>query len=141
MRTSKDNTTHFRLDPAHPPKLTPTQAKRLKAMPIDYSDIPELPDDFWTHNPPVARETKQQITLRLDSDVVEFFRAQGPYYQTRINAVLRTYVNSAMRSSAVPHVPQTKRRDPGADLKAAKASKPGNDGRGRAGRGPGRRHR
>jgi uncharacterized protein (DUF4415 family) len=136
MRASKDNTTHFRLDPTHPPKLTPIQAKRLKAIPIDYSDIPELPDDFWTYNPPVARETKKQITLRLDSDVVEFFRAQGPHYQTRINAVLRTYVGSAMRSRTVTRM---QRREHGTDLKAAKTSKPGQGGKGRAGRGRRRR--
>jgi uncharacterized DUF497 family protein len=78
--------------PSHPPALTPAQAKRLKAIPIDYSDIPELPDDFWTRHPPAEREPKQQVTLRLDARVLEFFRAQGPRYQTRINAVLRTYV-------------------------------------------------
>jgi uncharacterized protein (DUF4415 family) len=138
MRASKDNIAHFRLDPAHLPKLTPTQAKRLKAIPIDYSDLPELPDDFWRRNPPVARETKQQITLRLDSEVVEFFRAQGPHYQTRINAVLRIYVDSATRSRSVTRM---KRRGHGADLKAAKASKPANTGSSRAGRGQGRRHR
>ena len=35
---------------------------------------------------------KQQITLRLDRDVIEWFKAQGPGYQTRMNAVLRSYM-------------------------------------------------
>lgn len=37
-------------------------------------------------------EAKKQITLRLDPDVIEFFKAAGPGYQTRMNAVLRQYV-------------------------------------------------
>jgi uncharacterized protein (DUF4415 family) len=94
MTEKPKNITKFRLDPAHPPELTPAQAKRLQNMPIDYSDIPELPDDFWTHHPPASPERKQQITLRLDADVVEFFRAQGGHYQTHMNAVLRSYVDA-----------------------------------------------
>ena len=35
---------------------------------------------------------KQQITLRLDPEIIEFFKAGGPGYQTRMNAVLRSYV-------------------------------------------------
>lgn len=35
---------------------------------------------------------KKQITLRLDPDIIEFFKAGGPGYQTRMNAVLRRYV-------------------------------------------------
>jgi uncharacterized protein (DUF4415 family) len=35
---------------------------------------------------------KKQITLRLDPDIIEFFKAQGPGYQTRMNAVLRSYM-------------------------------------------------
>ena len=102
MPAKSSGTTHFWLDPEHPPALTPAQAKRLKAIPIDYSNIPELSDDFWTSHPPAARETKEQITLRLDKHVVEFFRAQGLHYQTRINAVLRTYVDKAPRVRAGP---------------------------------------
>jgi uncharacterized protein (DUF4415 family) len=37
---------------------------------------------------------KRQITLRLDGDIIDTFKAQGPGYQTRINNVLRGYVNS-----------------------------------------------
>jgi uncharacterized protein (DUF4415 family) len=35
---------------------------------------------------------KKQITLRLDPDIIEFFRAGGPGYQTRMNAVLRSFM-------------------------------------------------
>ena len=93
---------HFRRDPAHPPTLTPAQKKRLGTLPIDYSDIPELPDEFWTRQDPTPRRTKRQITLRLDPEIVEFFRAQGRGYQGRMNTVLRTYVE-AIRAQADKH--------------------------------------
>jgi uncharacterized protein (DUF4415 family) len=92
MPAKPNNITHFRLDPAHPPTLTPEERARLEAMPIDYSDIPELPDDFWVQHPPVARENKRLVTLRLDADVLAFFRTRGEGYQTRINEVLRAYM-------------------------------------------------
>jgi uncharacterized protein (DUF4415 family) len=37
---------------------------------------------------------KRQVTLRIDADVLEWFRAQGRGYQTRINALLRAYVDA-----------------------------------------------
>lgn len=37
---------------------------------------------------------KKQITLRLDRDIIDWFKHQGPRYQTRINAVLREYVDA-----------------------------------------------
>jgi uncharacterized protein (DUF4415 family) len=90
--------THFRLDPEQPPTLTPEQKAALEALPIDYRDIPELPDDFWTQHPPVKRENKQMVTLRLDADVLAFFRKPGQRYQTQINAVLRAYVEAQSRA-------------------------------------------
>jgi uncharacterized protein (DUF4415 family) len=42
----------------------------------------------------ISGENKQQITLRLDSDVLDFFRNTGARYQSRINAVLREYVKA-----------------------------------------------
>ena len=40
---------------------------------------------------------KQQLTMRFDRDVIEWFKAQGPGYQTRMNAVLRGYVDAQNR--------------------------------------------
>jgi uncharacterized protein (DUF4415 family) len=135
MPAKPSSTIRLRLDPAHPPALTPAQAKRLEATPIDYSDIAELPDNFWTRHPPATRKTKQQITLRLDRDLVEFFRTQGDHYQTRINAVLRSYVDSIRRVHGAPQ----ERRDQGKGAKAAKASKPAKGGRSYTGQGRGHR--
>jgi uncharacterized protein (DUF4415 family) len=52
-----------------------------------------LPDDFWQGARVVTPVTKEAISIRLDSDVVAFFRQAGPRYQSRINAVLRSYVD------------------------------------------------
>ena len=41
---------------------------------------------------------KQQITLRLDADVIQFFRGTGRRYQSRINAALRDYVNAQKKA-------------------------------------------
>jgi uncharacterized protein (DUF4415 family) len=80
MAAKPGSITHFQLDPGHPPTLAPDQAAQLEAIPIDYRDLPELPDDFWTRHPPVNRVPKQMITLRLDADVLAFFRKQGRRY-------------------------------------------------------------
>ena len=71
---------------------------RLDAMTnkdIDYSDIPPLSPEMFAQAivrkglKPVSR--KSQITLRLDTEVLEWFKTQGRGYQTRINAVLKAY--------------------------------------------------
>lgn len=95
----------FTLDAAHPPKLrkeTRARLAELAAMPdsaIDTSDIPPSPPDAeWTRpGIPFSSENKRQITLRLDADVVDFFRDTGKRYQTRINSVLREYVRAHMQ--------------------------------------------
>lgn len=80
----------------------PISKKRLKAIEnikdedIDYSDIPELDDQFFAHTqlmtPPVG--PKKHLTMRLDADVFEWFKTQGRGYQTRINAILRAYMET-----------------------------------------------
>ncbi len=46
-----------------------------------------------------ASRPKQRLTIRLDADLVDWFKAQGPSYQTRMNAVLRAYVERARKST------------------------------------------
>ena len=58
---------------------------------IDFSDIPELTDEQWQNA--IRRRgykpTKQQITARLDSDVLHWLKSQGKGYQSRMNEILR----------------------------------------------------
>jgi uncharacterized protein (DUF4415 family) len=63
----------------------------LRDVNIDYSDIPKQGPDFFA-NAIIWPGPKKQITLRLDPDVLTFFRKQGKGYQSTINAVLRKYV-------------------------------------------------
>jgi len=71
--------------------------KELAALPdsdIDFSDIPELDDKFWKNARLVMPSKKKQITVRLDEDVLDWFKEQGKGYQTRMNAVLRAFVEA-----------------------------------------------
>jgi len=71
------------------------RVKAMKDSEIDFSDSPELTPEAFAHT--VVRKglrpvmAKAQLTLRLDADVLDWFRAQGRGYQTRINALLRAY--------------------------------------------------
>jgi uncharacterized protein (DUF4415 family) len=64
---------------------------RLPDEEIDTSDIPELTEKFWQSavRNPFYRPVKQQLTLRLDADIIAWLRRQGRGYQTRANALLR----------------------------------------------------
>lgn len=74
--------------------LTVKQIRDLPDEAIDYSDIPELDEAFWENAQVVMPAGKARITLRVDKDILDFFRSGGQGYQTRINAVLRAYVDA-----------------------------------------------
>ena len=88
-------------------KKSETDLKRLDAMKdedIDFSDNPEVPAEMFARGiirrglKPVRR--KDQLTLRVDSDVVAWYRKQGSGYQTKINALLRAYMEAHQRKTA-----------------------------------------
>jgi len=58
---------------------------------IDYSDIPEFDETFLESVAMKFSPGKKQIALRVDTDVLEWMKAQGKGYQSRMNAVLRAY--------------------------------------------------
>ena len=76
----------------------------MKDEAIDFSDIPEVTAEMFARGivrrglKPVIR--KEQLTLRIDSDVVKWYRKQGPGYQTRINSLLRAYMEEHVRKSS-----------------------------------------
>jgi uncharacterized protein (DUF4415 family) len=73
-----------------------TDWKRIDAMrdeDIDFSDIPKLGPDFFK-NAIIWPGPNKQITLRIDPDVLTFFRKHGRGYQTTMNAVLRKYMEA-----------------------------------------------
>lgn len=72
-----------------------------RRRPVDLSDIPEVPLEAFAKGlvrkglRPVSR--KEQVTLRLDADVLSWFRGTGHGYQTRINSILRAFRDAHQR--------------------------------------------
>ena len=78
-----------------------TDIERLRNMKdedIDFSDIPKTTPEMWAKG--ILRKNlkpipnKSQLTLRIDQDVIEFFKSQGRGYQTKINQLLRAYMEA-----------------------------------------------
>ena len=71
-----------------------SQALLAQEKAIDYSDIPEL-SDAWFKQAKRASQLpeKKQVSLRIDEDILDFFKRQGSRYQTKMHAVLRAYVD------------------------------------------------
>lgn len=84
-----------------------TDWERLEDMPdeqIDLSDIPELPPALFAEaivkRGLKARSNKAQLTIRVDQDVLMWFKSQGRGYQTRINALLRAYMEAKIKHTS-----------------------------------------
>jgi uncharacterized protein (DUF4415 family) len=78
-----------------------TDWERLSAMDdenIDFSDIPELTPEMFAKavvkHGLKEKENKTQLTIRVDQDVLTWFKSQGRGYQTRINSLLRAYMEA-----------------------------------------------
>ena len=68
--------------------------KRMKDAEIDYSDIPPLDKSFLKKAATAWPPVKQQLTIRLDADVLAWLKGHGRGYQTRINRILRVVMES-----------------------------------------------
>ena len=80
-----------------------TDFGRLRAMrdeDIDYTDIPKLDESFWKNAKLTMPEPKDRLTIRIDHDVVEWLKKRGSGYQTRINAILRSYMKAQSHEGA-----------------------------------------
>jgi uncharacterized protein (DUF4415 family) len=71
----------------------------LRDEDIDYSDAPALDDSFFSRPVLDWASRKESVTIRLDSDVLAWFKSQGRGYQTRINRLLRMYMDAQNRST------------------------------------------
>ena len=87
------------------PKDSQTDWERVKNMTeaeieaAAASDVDAQPTDsaFWANAEVVMPQRKRAISLRVDSDVLEWFKSHGRGYQTRMNAVLRAYMEAQQR--------------------------------------------
>ena len=78
--------------------LSVAEIKQTNDEGIDFSDIPELDETFWRDAEVVHPDLTEQITMRVKRSVLEYFRAPGKGYQTRINRVLESYVRAQRQS-------------------------------------------
>jgi uncharacterized protein (DUF4415 family) len=80
------------------PKRLSLAQKRAMARPLFLDDTARIEEDLsdgstdWTKAVAPDQMRKKLISLRVDPEVLAFFRAQGPGYQTRMNAVLTAYM-------------------------------------------------
>ena len=76
----------------------PLTSDELAARPdseIDYSDIPPLDDNFWANAKVTPPRTKPNVSLRVEEDVMAYFKAENPKgYTARMAAVLSAYVQA-----------------------------------------------
>ncbi|MDZ4837468.1 MAG: BrnA antitoxin family protein [Candidatus Melainabacteria bacterium] len=72
----------------------------VKDEDIDVSDNPELTDQFWDNVEVGVLSPKVAVYIRLDEDIVSWFKSSGSGYQTRINGVLRKYVDHQHKSAS-----------------------------------------
>ena len=90
------------------PPMTEERLAKLQALAarpdseIDFSDIPELTEERWrtAERGHFYRPVKRQITARVDADVLEWLKSQGKGYQSRINAILRRAMLTALKAAA-----------------------------------------
>ena len=73
---------------------------KMKDEDIDYSDAPAITPEMFAKaivRRGLKPRTKTQLTLRVDSDVLDWYKKQGRGYQTRINQLLRAYMHEHQR--------------------------------------------
>jgi uncharacterized protein (DUF4415 family) len=79
-----------------------TRLDKMKDEDIDYSDAPAITPEMFAKaivRRGLKPRTKTQLTLRVDSDVLEWYKKQGRGYQTKINLLLRAYMQEHLRQS------------------------------------------
>ena len=84
------------------PESVRKELSALAAKPeneIDFSDIPATTKDAWrgASQGRFYRPLKQQLTVRIDADVLEWLKGQGSGYQSRLNEILRAAMLDKLR--------------------------------------------
>ena len=77
--------------------LSKQRLKEIATTPdseIAYSDISALSPEFWKNAKVVFPQPKKKVTIRINTDVLDWFKKEGKGYQSRINAVLRSFKES-----------------------------------------------
>ena len=77
-----------------PSKTRWAKLRKMEDSEIDFSDIPELGDDFFRKAELRLPKPKKMVSIRLDEDVLNWYKKQGKGYQTRINEILKMYMRA-----------------------------------------------
>ncbi|HEV2336321.1 MAG TPA: BrnA antitoxin family protein [Stellaceae bacterium] len=75
-------------------RLNAMTEEEIERNALDDPDNPPMTEDDWKNARVVWPQGKAPVTLRLDRDIIAWFKARGRGYQTRINAVLRGFVEA-----------------------------------------------
>ena len=102
MSEKKSATTRFTLDATKPSaseqRALNQRLKHADAHPLSYGDSPELSDEWFLRAAMDASlrapPAKKPISMKLDADVLDYFKSEGGRYQTHMNAVLRAYMQA-----------------------------------------------
>jgi uncharacterized protein (DUF4415 family) len=78
-------------------KTNHNKINKLADDDIDYSDIPETDEEFWNDAQVLFPAKKTHLSIRLDDDIISWFKQFGRGYQTKINAVLRSYISNTKK--------------------------------------------
>ena len=78
---------------------------------IDYTEIPEFDSKFLRSVEMQISPGKKPVALRLDTDVLDWMKAQGKGYQSRINAILRAYYEAHKNDTLTPEGKWRRERD------------------------------
>lgn len=95
IKRSRHERTPAKADWERVDRLTDEQIRRAAAS--DPDAAPPL-DPSWFEAAELVLPGKKLISIRLDNDVLDYFRATGRHYQTQINAVLKAYVRARRRA-------------------------------------------
>lgn len=99
--TKKHVVSYSSLDDMPEPKPLSKRVKALTEKEIETviaDDSDAIPSGFWDEATLVMPSEKVKVGIRLDSDVLEWFKGAGKGYQTRINAVLKSYMDAHKRA-------------------------------------------
>ncbi len=81
-------------------KTNYNKINKLSDNDINYSDIPETDEEFWSDAQVLFPSKKTHLSIRLDDDIVSWFKQFGRGYQTKINAVLRSYIANTQKTQS-----------------------------------------
>ncbi len=94
--TRTDSTIHLdRATERGPGGLTDAEIEASTASDPDWAEFESVD---WSKAEIVLPPKKQAISIRLDQDLIDYFKSEGPGYQRRINAVLRSYMKQRRTS-------------------------------------------